>query len=151
MNFEAVNPTTPKPSAPTGTGYLVMHVTTARGAIPLEGAQVSIRTYLPGKEPDRGDLIATLVSGRDGNTPTIPLSAPPKSNSQKPGGQPPYSSYIAEISLEGFYEQSYTGIPIFDGITAIQPVEMIPLPENGQTDSFTPDGMRFFESEAPNL
>ena len=149
MNNESVNFQDMPPQS--GTGYLVVHVTTARGAIPLEGAQVRIRNNLPQSTPARGDVIATLISGRDGKTPVIPLNAPPKKSSQKPGITPPYSTYVAEITLEGFYEQSYTGIPIFDGITAIQPVEMIPLPENGQTDSYTPDGMRFFESESPNL
>ena len=149
MNNESVNFQDIPPQS--GTGYLVVHVTTARGAIPLEGAQVRIRNYLPTNAPARGDVIATLISGRDGKTPVIPLDAPPKKNAQKPGGAPPYSTYVAEISLEGFYEQSYTGIPIFDGITAIQPVEMIPLPENGQTDSYSSDGMCFFESESPSL
>ena len=134
-----------------GRGHLIIHVTTARGAIPLEGAQVRIRSYPPNGTPKGGNVIASLVSGRDGNTARIPLSAPPKSLSQSAGGPIPYASYIAEISLEGFYDQSYTGIPIFDGITAIQPADLIPLPENAQTDSYTPDGMRFFESEAPRL
>ena len=41
--------------------------------------------------------------------------------------------------------------PIFDGIVAVQPADLIPLPENGRTDSRTPDGERFFESTAPDL
>ena len=140
------------PIAPMGgTGYLVVHVTTARGAIPIEGAQVSIRNLYPEGTPDRGDVIASLVSGKDGNTAIIPLTAPARAGSMKPGGPRPYAIYNAEIRTEGFYDQTYTGIPIFDGITAIQPVDLIPLPENGQTDSYTPDGTRFFESEAPNL
>ena len=134
-----------------GTGYLVVHVTTARGAIPIEGAQVNIRNLTPDGTTGRGDVIASLISGKDGNTSIIPLTAPTRAGSMKPGGPRPYATYSAEIRTEGFYDQTYTGIPIFDGITAIQPVDLIPLPENGQTDSYTPDGTRFFESEAPNL
>lgn len=134
-----------------GRGYLVIHVTTARGSIPLEGAQVTIRDNLPESEAVRGDVIATLVSGSGGNTAIIPLDAPPRADSMKPGGPPPFATYIAEIRLEGYRDEVYSGIPIFDGITAIQPADLIPLPENGQTDAFTPDGIRFFESEAPNL
>jgi hypothetical protein len=40
MNFEDCNKLT-------GTGYLIVRVTTASGAIPLEGAQVGIREYSP--------------------------------------------------------------------------------------------------------
>ena len=134
-----------------GTGYLVVHVTTARGSIPIEGAQVSIRNLSPEGSPEKGDVIASLVSGKDGNTAIIPLSAPLRTDSMKPGGPRPYATYSAEVRIEGFYDQIYNNIPIFDGITAIQPVDLIPLPENGKTDSYTPDGIRYYESEAPNL
>lgn len=137
----------------TGQGFLVVHVTTARGAIPLEGAQVSVRDNRPEIEKGRGDVIASLVSGSDGNTQPLPLPAPPRSNSMQPmnGGQKPYATYHIEVQLEGYYTQNYANVPIFDGIAAVQPADLIPLPENGRTDSRTPDGDRFFESSAPNL
>ena len=135
----------------TGQGYLVVHVTTARGAIPLEGAQVSVRKSAEGDGIPKGDVIATLVSGRDGNTPSLPLPAPPRSNSMQPSQQKPYEPYHIEVSSDGYYRQSYANVPIFDGIAAIQPADLIPLPENGRTDSRSPDGNRFFESTAPDL
>ena len=135
----------------TGKGYLVIHVTTARGAIPLEGAQVSIRDYSPAESSQRGDVIATLVSGRDGNTAILPLAAPPRAESMKPGGPLPYASYIAEVHLEGYSDQSYNGIPIFDGITAIQPADLIPIPENGTPDGYSPNASQSLESTAPDL
>ena len=137
----------------TGEGYLVIHVSTARGAIPLEGARVSVRNYDKDLAMPRGDVIADVISGRDGNTPILPLAAPPRSASQAPagGGPPPYAGYFVEVRLEGYFHQSYAGLVIFDGVTSIQPVDMIPLPENGKTDSFTPDGERFLESENPDL
>ena len=141
----------PQKNMQQGQGYLIIHVTTARGAIPLEGAQVSIRNYLDESTEGRGDVIATLISGTDGNTALLPLSAPPRSMSLKPGNGTPFTPYIAEVRLEGYYDQTYSGIPVFDGITAIQPADLIPLPENGQSDSFTPDSSRNFESTPPNL
>ena len=134
-----------------GQGYLIVHVTTARGAIPLEGARVNVRRSDPTTEAPRGDVIASQVSGRDGNTATRTLAAPPRANSQHPNGKRPYAPYHIEVSLEGFFKQSYANVPIFDGIVAIQPADLIPLPENGRTDSRTPDGERFFESTAPDL
>lgn len=137
----------------TGEGFLAIHVVTARGAIPLEGARVSVRSFDEALGVPRGDVIASVISGRDGNTPILPLSAPPRTASQEPsnGGPPPFASYFAEVRLEGYFHQSYANLAIFDGITSIQTVDMIPLPENGKTDSFTPDGERFWESENPEL
>ena len=135
----------------TGQGYLIVHVTTARGAIPLEGVQVLVRNYLPDGADRRGDVIATLTSGRDGNTPRLPLSAPPRSNSLSPSTSPPYQPYLIEVNAQGYFAQRYINVPIFDGIVAIQPADLIPLPENRKTDSRTPDGERFFESSAPDL
>jgi hypothetical protein len=81
------------------------------------------------------------------------LEAPSGKLSQAPsqGGILPYSLYDAEVFLDGFYRQEYTRIPVFDGITSIQPVNLIPLPANGQTDSLTPDDTRFTEGESPDL
>lgn len=148
MNTEGRNNTA---NGNTGQGYLVVHVTTARGAIPLEGAQVNVRGYEPEFEEGRGDVIASLVTGRDGNTEPLPLPAPPRSESMQPGNEKPYATYNIEVTLEGYFTQNYANVPIFDGIAAVQPADLIPLPENGRTDSRTPDGNRFFESSAPDL
>ena len=134
-----------------GTGYLIVHVTTARGAIPLEGAQVDIRSYPPDGTEGQGDVIASLVTQRDGNTLPYPLPAPPRADSMRPGNGRPYSVFLIEVHEDGYYSQTYSNVPIFDGIVAIQPADLIPLPENERTDSRTPDGERFFESTAPDL
>jgi len=137
-----------------GIGYLVIRATTARGSIPLEGATVQIRSFPEDPLQEPRDLLYSTVTGRDGKTVPMELSAPPRAASQQPGngGAEPYASYLAEVRLEGYYTQSYSGIPIFDGITAIQSVDMIPLPENGKPDGFSPDEERFFDSSsAPNL
>ena len=115
---------------------------------------VNVRTYLPEDSSDpatRGDVIASLTTGRDGNTVRIPLSAPPRSNSETPNGGVPYALYQAEVTMEGYYDQSYLAIPVFDGISAIQPVVMIPLPENGTTGIPRPDAIRFFEGFRSDL
>lgn len=134
-----------------GQGNLIVHVTTARGSIPLEGALVQIRNLLPETAPSRGDVLTTRTTNRDGNTPLIPLPAPPRQNTLTPNGGRTYTPYSIDVYLEGYFAQNYWNVPIFDGITAIQPVDMIPLPENGRTDSRTPDSERFLESAAPDL
>ena len=136
-----------------GQGYLILHATTARGAIPLEGAQVDVFNQLPDLTDGRGNLLISVSTGRDGNTPLIPLPAPARSNSLTPNGTgvPPFSTYLIDIRQEGYFAQQYINVPIFDGITAIQPADLIPLTENERTDSRSPDGEHFFESSAPDL
>lgn len=134
----------------TGTGYLIVHVTTASGAIPLEGAQVGIREYSPQNEMG-GAFVASLVSGPDGNTELIALPTHPKSESLVAGNRIPYSTYVAEVRLEGYSDQTFIGIPIFDGIVAIQPVNMIPLPESGAALPESPENNQFFETQGNDL
>ena len=158
MDKEIRENSIPEQSAPStaalGTGYLILHVTTAGGAIPLEGAKIDIKTYEPADSSDaatRGDTVASPISGTDGNTVRIPLSAPPKSLSESPGNGMPYARYSADVTLDGYYTQSYAGIPIFDGITSIQPVILIPLPENGTQGLPREDSIRYFEGMNANL
>lgn len=143
MNLEETNQLT-------GTGYLIVHVTTASGAIPLEGAQVGIREYSPQNDMG-GAFVASLVSGPDGNTELLSLPTHPKSESLVAGNAIPYSTYVAEVRLEGYSDQTFIGIPIFDGIVAIQPVNMIPLPEDRSAVPESPESNQFFETEGNSL
>ena len=142
-------PSNPRPAQ--GMGYLIVHATTARGAIPLEGVQILIRGYEPEFENARGDVIATLITDRDGNTQRISLAAPPKAASTSPGSPAPFAIYNLEARLEGYRGESFVALPIFDGITAVQPVDMIPLSENGTSAAQRPESDRFYETQAPSL
>ena len=137
----------PQPSE----GRLIVHVTTARGAIPIEGALVTVSKYEKGFEEIRADVIHATVSGRDGNTEPITLEAPPLSTSLSPGSPAPFSVYNLDVRLEGYRGQSYIALPIFAGITAIQPVDMIPLSENGIRDAQRPEEDRYYETTPPIL
>ncbi|MBQ9162703.1 MAG: hypothetical protein IJX74_05445 [Clostridia bacterium] len=136
-----------------GIGKLIFRVSTARGAIPLQNAEVRVSYHTDEAGDMRGQVIAVMLTDRDGKTPPLELPAPARSASMSPStnGVLPFSLYDAEISLGGFYRQEYTRIPIFDGITSIQPASLIPLPENGQTDNLTPEDTNFTEGEAPDL
>ena len=110
-----------------GRGYLIVSVRAGEGAIPIEGALVTLR----GGEAVEGDAIASFITDQSGNTPRITLPAPPRANSERPNGGLPYASYNADISLDGYYSNLYTNIPIFDSITSVQTVYLVPLPEDG--------------------
>ena len=134
-----------------GLGYMIVRVTTARGAIPLEGALVTVSNYAPEFEGGRGDVITVLKTDRSGVTEKFPLPALPRSLSMSPGNGKGYLTYNLSVTKDGYFSQNYINAPVFDGITSIQSADMIPLPDNGQTDRFDPDGNRFFETENPNL
>ena len=116
-----------------GTGYLVIQVTTASNAIPLEGAQVTLRDA-------GGRVLYELRSGRDGRTERVGLPAPSRNASARPSSTPPYALYHLEALLTGYDRAFYQNVPVFDGITAIQQIDLIPLPENGYPDGFTQSG-----------
>ena len=134
-----------------GYGYLIVRVSTARGAIPLENASVTVYNYDPEFENGRGNIISVHASGAGGLTDRITLPAPPRSLSLSPGGPKPYETYNVTVTKDGYLKQSYINVPVFEGITAIQNADMIPLPENGQTDRATPDGEIFFETQSQAL
>ena len=115
------------PKVMTGRGFLIVSVRTGEGAIPLEGALVTLR----GDGSVEGDAIASFITDKSGNTPRITLPAPPRINSESPHGGKPYAVYNADISLDGYYSNLYSNIPIFDTITSVQTAYMIPLPEDG--------------------
>ena len=124
-------------------GYLVVQVSTARGAIPLEGAIVDVLTYEPLDPPPEqandGVLIATLSTDGDGNTPKLRLPAPPCSNVNSPEAGRPYALYRCIVRLAGYYEQTYIGIPVYEGGSELPPpetqyyeTETDPVPREGE-------------------
>ena len=134
-----------------GTGYMIVRVTTARGAIPLEGAVVTVSDYLGEDVKDRGNAIYTLTTNSSGLTEKFALPAPPRNLSLSPGNGKSYLTYNIAVAKDGYFQQNYINAPVFEGITSIQSADMIPLPDNGQTDRFDPNGNIFFETENQNL
>lgn len=146
--------TTPNPSTASGTGRLTFRVTTAGGAIPLAGARVIVRDKGAEGDPERGNALAVMYSDRNGKTEIMSLPTVPRSESLTPrnGNQaPPFLCYDAEVTLTGYRAVNFVCIPIFDGVTSVQPADMVPLPENGREDGATYNGTTVIESENPNL
>ncbi|MBQ4066355.1 MAG: hypothetical protein IJD22_01800 [Clostridia bacterium] len=107
-----------------GTGFLRIQAVSAGGALPVQGATVLVT--------DRGgESVASLRTDSSGLTPTLSLPAPPRALSQSPanGSVIPYSTYTVQIRRDGFYSVDDYSVPVFDGITAIQVANMIPLSE----------------------
>ena len=115
-----------KQTAPnTGSGDLIVQVTIARGSVPIEGATATVT-----EGTRSGKEIAVLVTDNSGRTRRLPLPAPSAELSQAPNGiARPYSVYHVLIEKEGYYPVQLLNIPIFDKITSIQPVSLLPLSE----------------------
>ena len=122
-------------------GYLVVRVSTARGAIPLENATVSVR----GTSLQSSGIIYSLETDESGLTPRLPLPAPPKSNSLSPDQSTPYSLWSIDVFKKEYVTARYESVPVYPEITSVQNAELIPLSE----------GFMPYESvnqnEAPNL
>ena len=114
------------PQSAESVGYLIVKVTTARGAIPLEGASVSIR----GGDPDNSGILYAMRTNRDGQTEKISLPTPPSSASQTPSGVIPYANYNIDVFRDGYVPLSFQNVPVFPAIVSIQPAVMVPLPES---------------------
>lgn len=133
-------------SAYTQSGTLIVSVYTASGALPIEGAIVTVK----GNEAADSDIIAVLYSDRSGNTEKISLPAPPIANSESPGMASPFAKYTIEVDRDGFNSRTFTNVPVFAGTTSIQPVNLIPKTEyEGQ--AIIPQGEYVTETQNPNL
>ena len=111
----------------TATGYLVVAVSTARSAMPLENALVTVSAV-----DDNGvaELIYTTRTNRSGKTPPLPLPAPPLSNSLEPGSLYPYARYAVSVDLDGYQPIFTSDLTVFADVVATLPVYLVPLEEN---------------------
>lgn len=117
-----MNPPSPMPDS---IGYLIVKVSTARGAIPLENATVNIR----GGDQSNSGVLHSLRTDRDGKTERVSLPTPPLSASDAPGGVVPYANYNIDVFLDGYVPLAFHNVPVFPSIVSIQPAVMVPQPE----------------------
>ncbi len=107
-----------------GMGNLIVQTYTADQALPVSGAHVIITKTVDEDE----ELVWVTATDRSGRTEVIPLAAPPAGNSLTPDGGVRYYNYNIRVDSPGYYTVESLGVNIFEGQTAIQPFEMIPLP-----------------------
>ncbi len=130
-------------------GFLVVEAKTANGALPVEGAKVSVYEYAQGENDKSGALLYSVLTDQDGMTPKLALDAKSKELSMTPGNKNPFTVYNIIVEKEGYYNNSYINAPIFQGITSVQPVELIPLLEYAKSSDDYPNTTRRFV-ETPN-
>ncbi len=109
------------------TGTLIINATSAGGALPAENTVV--RIFGAGEE--NRDVEYSIVTDVDGISRSIILPAPSRLLSQTPGSrEQSYAVYNIEITSPGFYSKKIYNVAVFEDEKTIQPINMIPLPEN---------------------
>lgn len=109
-----------------GNGYIKVRVTSVGGTVPTAGAKVVISEYCTaGMGED--EVLFTLRTNASGNTPTVMLPAPRMAESMSPGGDRAYSLYAIRVTADGYYPVELSAVPVFDGVTSIQSVDLIPI------------------------
>ena len=127
-------------------GFLTVDVKTANGALPVENAQVTIYNSASNTEKDpsslSSDVIYNLTTDRSGKTQKVALKTKSAQLSQSPDEKIPFMSYNISVNADGFYDNSYLNVPIFQGITSIQEVLLIPLSEFASPTDPIPNSQR---------
>jgi len=125
-------------------GFLIVQTLTANGALPVENATVYVYSYGEGDDVDSSRALYTLKTDGFGRTEKVALGAFDKELSLTPEDKKPYTTYNVVINADGFYESERINIPVFQGITSLQAVDLIPLSEYSDQYSATPDSLNRF-------
>ena len=108
-----------------GMGRLSVSVTTGGGVFPIENASVIVSSY----DQNEGAEIAAVKTDASGKTPLLYLPAPSREKSQNPQQdgtqQPTRAQYNITVTAPGYVSAVVEGISVFDGVTAIQKVDML--------------------------
>lgn len=123
-------------------GYIKVQVQTEIGA-PAAGATVLITSE------DGGRKILEFFGFTDenGESPIVPLPAPPMENSEAPRGKNPYALYEVRTDFAGLRSVISRDVPVFEGVTSIQSAVMPPLPAGMRSE----DGILIYTESAPNF
>lgn len=115
-----------------GKGYLRIWTTEAGGSLPVRGVPVQIRD-------EEGNLLHVLRTGESGLTPTVTLPAPAAAGSLQPGGNArPYAPYRVSVEMAGFQPVRELVVPVFDGVTSLQPISLLPMTADGSAMPMQP-------------
>lgn len=111
-------------------GRLQVNCVTQQGFRPIPNATVRI-AYTG----DPTSVVEELTTNELGRTEEINLPAPPVEYSlDQTVFEQPYSEYTVTVSAPGYESVEVAGTQLLSNVTAIQPIEMIPLPENAQAE-----------------
>ena len=112
-------------------GYLILQARTAHEALPLSGVRIQI---LDGK----GQVVYDLTTDESGDAGSVSLTTLERSLSLNPDySGAVYVSYYVTAQKEGFNSIYISGIPIYEGETAIQPLVLVPMQADQRSPVWT--------------
>ena len=127
-------------------GKLIVQTVAAQSAYPVADALVLVRRV---EENGETTLIASMKTDEDGLTDPLEIAAPPSSESLSPGLGRPYTAINIEVQADGYITDVKQNAQIYNGITSLQIVNLIPLSDSGRmpypgiaenvNESFPPD------------
>lgn len=121
-------PLQPEPEKKTGS--IIVEVTTARGAVPLEGVTVVIDRLDANDPMGRKELMAVRETNTSGITPAVEVPAEERELSLEPGQKDPFSTYYVSVRSKGFDPVKDRPVDVFSGEISILKIGLIPKPEN---------------------
>ena len=101
-------------------GFLKFQVSS--GAAPISGSEIVVSKDL-GEKVYIGRILRTDM---DGKTLAVSLPTPDKALSLSPGNSKPYATYDITVSAKGYLSENFYNVPVFEGITSVQPVILKP-------------------------
>ena len=109
-------------------GMLRVQVFAADRSFPVSGARVTVDVpFLTG-----GRELFSGVTDADGIIDNIVLPAPNKNLSlDEDNTAEPFALYDIRVTHPNFAAAEYENVPVFDSVKSIQPVELVPLTQNG--------------------
>lgn len=115
-------------------GILRVQAFTANQAFPVSNATVRVYIRLANGERE----LFSGITDVDGIADNIRLPAPDSSISFNENSTvEPYAVYSLRVNKPGFSSSVFEGIPVFDSVKSIQPVEMVPLSSDGNEPTQT--------------
>ena len=113
-------------------GSLIVRAVTAGGALPVEDANVSII----GADAENKNVRITLKTDNSGQTMKTDLPTPAAALSRTPGKIAPYATYHIVVEKPGYYVGQALGVPVFENVTAIQTLVLIPTGHLGDASAY---------------
>lgn len=103
-------------------GVIKTQVFTARRTYPVENAQVNLYKVFP----DGVYLIDSQFTDHSGQVKPVTVPALERSLPETPGDPAPYVSYRITVSHPDFMDAVIEQVPVFEGVTSLQAVDLIP-------------------------
>lgn len=103
-------------------GVIKTQVFTARRTYPVGNAQVNLYKVFP----DGAYLIDSQFTDHSGQVKPVTVPALERSLPETPGDPAPYVSYRITVSHPDFMDAVIEQVPVFEGVTSLQAVDLIP-------------------------